>query len=137
MTPFHKLLPILRHSALACLCLALLGACAVSPETQARMDEYDRTIPSCASESDCSRKWETARAWAAENSDFGIRGESDTRIMATSNIVSTGGIGVVVNREAAASGYQLLVDVECFSAYGCPDVWELKVDFNRAVNATP
>ena len=60
-----------------------LAACAVSPEIQARMDEYNRTIPVCSSDSDCRSKWSVARAWVVENSDFGIRAEGDDRIMAT------------------------------------------------------
>ena len=112
-----------------------LAACAVSPEIQARMDEYNRTIPVCSSDSDCRSKWSAARAWVVENSDFGIRAEGDDRIMATSNIVSTSGLGVVVDRVEVGGGYQILVDLECFSAYGCPDIWDNMLDFNRRVNA--
>lgn len=113
----------------------LVSSCAISPETQAKMDEYDRTIPSCSSESDCQPKWSAARAWVLQNSDFGIRGESAERIMATSNIISTSGLGVVVDRVSANGGYQITVDLECFSAYGCPNIWDTKLDFNRTVNA--
>ena len=99
------------------------------------MDEYNRTIPVCSSDSDCRSKWSAARAWVVENSDFGIRAEGDDRIMATSNIVSTSGLGVVVDRIEVGGGYQILVDLECFSAYGCPDIWDSMLDFNRRVNA--
>lgn len=113
-----------------------LSSCAVSPETQARMDEFQRTIPTCSSGADCSSKWTTARAWVAENSDFPIQGDSDTRIYATSNSLNTlSGIGVIVDRVAVSGGtYQILADMQCFSSYNCPELWDRMVDFNRTVN---
>ncbi|GIT64132.1 MAG: hypothetical protein Ct9H300mP22_5320 [Gammaproteobacteria bacterium] len=69
------------------------------------------------------------------NSDFAIRSESESRIMATSNIVSQGGLGATVDRASNENGYQILVDLECFSAYGCPNILDSMLDFNRTVNA--
>lgn len=113
-----------------------VSACSVSPATQALRDEYARTIPTCSSAQNCMPKWAAARTWVVENSDFAIRSESDTRIMATSNIISLSGLGVTVDRVTAdAGGYQITVTVECFSAYGCPSLPESMVSFNRAVNA--
>ena len=121
---------------LAAPCLALsLTSCATSPERQAKLDEIDRTIPGCTSSAECGPKWAAARAWVIENSDFGIRGESEDRIMATSNIISTSGLGAVVNRVPVANGYQIVVDLECFATYGCPDILDSTIDFNRTVNA--
>ncbi len=54
--------------------------------------------------------------------------------MSTSNLTSMSGIGVVVNRVETNGSYQILVDVECYSAYGCPNIWDMKLDFNRTVN---
>ena len=114
---------------------ALLASCAVSPQTQAKMDEYARTIPTCSSDTECDRKWALARQWTVENSAFAIRGESDTRINANSNIISQSGVGVLINKIANGSnGSQIIVEVECFSAYGCPDMWDMQIDFNRTVN---
>ncbi len=109
--------------------------CAVSPEVQAKMDAYAQSIPTCASASDCESKWQTARNWAIENSDFPILTESEDRIMASSTLIGMSGIGVVVTRDSLAAGARILVDVECFSAYRCPDIWDLKLAFNAAVNA--
>ncbi|GIT23358.1 MAG: hypothetical protein CM1200mP40_30400 [Gammaproteobacteria bacterium] len=39
------------------------------------------------------------------NSDFAIRSESESRIMATSNIVSQGGLGATVDRASNESGF--------------------------------
>ncbi len=126
------------RTILATVCGAFLISCAVSPETQAKMDEFARTIPSCSAAADCDRKWEAARRWAQQNSDFGIRSESDTRIYASSNLISQSGIGVVVTKvTSGADRYQIVADLECFSAYSCPELWDMKVDFNRTVNGTP
>lgn len=113
-----------------------LASCAISPETQANMDEFAATIPVCNSDTDCQSMMAAARSWIGQNSDFPIRSESEFRIMATSIRVDQSGVGVKVDREAGSSGgEQIRVDVECFSAYGCPDIWAMKVDFNRSVNA--
>jgi hypothetical protein len=114
----------------------ILCACAVSPATQALRAEYESTIPVCSSNENCQQKWTIARAWVVDNSDFAIRNESETRIMATSNLISQSGLGVTVNRSPAGGGnYQITVSVECFAAYGCPNSWETMLDFNRALNA--
>ena len=125
----------LRLALLSTLAFLMLVSCAVSPETQAKMDEFERTIPTCASEAECARKWNVARTWTMENSDFAIRSYSDTRINANSNIISQSGIGVIVNKIATGTNsYEIVATLECFSAYSCPELWDLKVDFNRTVN---
>jgi len=101
------------------------------------MDEFARTIPTCASDAECDRKWALARTWTLQNSDFNIRGESDTRINANSNIISQSGIGVIVTKVSNGSNsFQIVANLECFSAFTCPDIWDLKVDFNHTVNST-
>ena len=124
----------LKQIALVALSTLVLSACSISAETQAKMDEFNRTIPTCSGEADCSSKWNAALNWVEANSDFAVRGPAEDRINATSNIRSQGGVGVVVTRVASGSGYQLVVDTECFSAYGCPNIWDLQLDFNRSVN---
>tara|TARA_B110000259_G_scaffold181272_1_gene223052 strand:- start:854 stop:1138 length:285 start_codon:yes stop_codon:yes gene_type:complete len=78
----------------------LLVSCAASPETQAKMDEYTRTIPSCLGDAECPSKWVVARTWTLQNSDFNTRGESDIRINASSKIISQSVIGVTVTKVA-------------------------------------
>lgn len=125
------------RTAIAALATLLLAGCAVNPETQAKMDEFANTIPTCSGDADCTSKWATARRWTEENSDFSIRGESDTRINASSNIISQSGIGVVVTRVPVGSNlYQIVADLECFSAYSCPELWDMKLDFNRTLNGS-
>ena len=112
-----------------------LGSCAVSPETQAKIDEYNRTIPSCSSTLECQTMWATARTWTLRNSDFPIYSESENRIRATSTLTTSAGTGVVVHRESQNGGYRFTVEIECFTAFGCPEEWDLKLDFNRVVAA--
>lgn len=125
---------VIRTMLLVTMALVSTG-CAVSPEMQALMDEYERTVPVCASEQDCQAKWLAARAWAIENSDFPILTESELRIMASSTLTSMRGVGVVVTRNGILAGASIRVEVECFSAYGCPNVWEMQIDFNRTLAA--
>lgn len=79
-------------------------------------------------------KWAAARAWLVENSDYPIQGDSDTRIYASNALNTISGVGVIVDRVAGDAGaYQIVADMECFSAYNCPDLWDRMVDFNRTV----
>lgn len=123
------------HTLAAAMLAGLVSACAVSPETQAKIDEYNASIPSCDTTLECETMWTAARIWAMDNADFPIYTESETRIRATSTLTTTSGIGVVVNREGSPANYRFLVDVECFTAYGCPNVWDAKLDFNRTLNS--
>ncbi len=125
---------LIKAAGLA-LCGVVLAACAVSPETQAKMDEYARTIPVCNSAEACQPKWNAARAWVDANNSFGIRSASDERIVSTTNITSDSGIGMIVTREPTANGqFQIVVDMECLIAYGCPELWDMMLDFNSTVN---
>lgn len=127
--------PVIARGLLLCLSCLLIPACAVSPEMQAQMDAYEASIPTCSDQISCETKWLTARRWAMQNADFPIFSESEDRIRATSTLASNSGVGVVVHREPANGGYAFLVDVECFSAYNCPDIWALKLEFNEVVAA--
>lgn len=100
------------------------------------MDEYARTIPTCPSAAECQSKWNMARTWVETHGNFGIRSASDERIVSTTNIASDSGIGIIVRRVPVANGqFQIDVDMECLIAYGCPQLWDMMVDFNRTVNA--
>jgi hypothetical protein len=133
----NRLVRRYRRNMLSALAVLLLVSCAVSPEIQAKMDEYARTITSCLSDVECANKGAVARTWTLQNSDFNIRGESDIRINASSNILSQSDIGVTVTKIADDSGgFQLVADLECFSTNSRPEIWDLKVDFNKTINGT-
>lgn len=120
---------------IACLLGVLITSCAVSPERQALLQAYEDSIPTCSNPLSCETRWLAARRWAIQHADFPIVSESEDRIRATSTLASNSGVGVVVHRQARTEGYAFLVDVECFSAYNCPDILELKLDFNEVVGA--
>lgn len=111
-------------------------ACTVSAETQAKMDEFASTIPTCNSIQDCRIKWNLARTWVESNSDFGIRSASEDRITATINQTTNSAMAVVVTRVALSNGgFQIVLEMDCLSSsYGCPTLWDDKVAFNRFVN---
>ncbi len=113
-----------------------LAACGVSEEYQARLAEFERTIPVCAGEAECAAKWSAAREWVVANADFSLRTDSDTRIDTLNADSTRSGTAVQVDRvESPDGGFRILVDVECFAAYGCPSELDMRLDFNRTVNA--
>jgi len=114
----------------------LLSACSISAETQAKMSEYNTTIPTCRADSECMAKWIAARAWVLENASFGIRSEDDLHIATYDAINARSGTAIRVDKVDGADGsFQILVSVECFAAYGCPDELDTKLDFNRVIGA--
>ncbi len=117
--------------------IVLLAGCEISAEKQAIMDEFAATIPTCNSVPECQSKWDMARAWVQANADFGIRISNNERINSTATTFNDeSGIGIDVTRVALNDGsFQILVDMECIRAYGCPDLWDKMVDFNQVVNA--
>ena len=63
--------------------------------------------------------------------------KSDISINASSNIISQSVIGVTVTKVANDfGGFQLVADLKCFSANSFPEIWDLKVDFNKTINGT-
>lgn len=52
-----------------------LSGCAVqqNPATQAKINEIQRTIPTCTEEKECNAKWETAQLWVVKNAGYKIQ----------------------------------------------------------------
>lgn len=117
----------------------MLGACSIPAETQALIDEYNRTIPVCEGAADCAAKWEAARNWVVNTPSYGIRVSNDDRIETYDADSTRAGTAIQVSRESLGGDrYRILVNVDCFAIYGCPPYWETKIDFNRSVgNAGP
>ena len=46
-----------RWAFLSVLAAFIATSCAINPETQAKMDEYARTIPTCMNDTECDRMW--------------------------------------------------------------------------------
>ncbi len=113
-----------------------LAGCGVSEEYRARLTEYERTIPVCASVDECAAKWSAARDWVVANADFTLRTDTEDRIDTLNSDGTRSGTAVQVDRVAGENGeFRILVDVECFAAYGCPSEIDMRLDFNRTINA--
>ncbi|MXX07677.1 MAG: hypothetical protein F4X09_02780 [Gammaproteobacteria bacterium] len=114
----------------------MLASCAASEEYLARLAEVERTIPICATDAECEAKWSAARSWVIANADFSLRTDSDTRIDTLNADSTRSGTAVQVDRVEGQNGeFQIVVDVECFAAYGCPSELDMRLDFNRTINA--
>jgi len=126
----------LRRMAVVSFASMLLAACGVSEEYRARLAEFERTIPICVREAECERKWAAARAWVISNADFSLRTDNQERIDTLNSDSTRSGTAVQVDRVEGQNGeFQIVVDVECFAAYGCPSELDMRLDFNRTVNA--
>ena len=124
-----------RMAAIFCASL-LLAACAASEEYQARLAEFERTIPVCNAAAECETKWSAARDWVIANADFTLRTDSETRIDTLNADSTRSGTAIQVDRVEGQNGaYRIVVDVECFAAFGCPSELDMRLDFNRTINA--
>ncbi len=124
-----------RIAAIGCASL-WLAACGASEQYQARLAEFQRTIPVCASAAECETKWNATRDWVIANADFSLRTDSETRIDTLNADSTRSGTAVQVDRVEGPDGeFRIVVDVECFAAYGCPSELDMRLDFNRAINA--
>ena len=86
---------------------------------------------------ECTAKWNAARAWVIANSDFELRSNTDSRIDTLNSDSTRAGTSIQVDRVPVGDGsFQIVVDVECFAAYGCPNELDMAIEFNRAINAT-
>lgn len=117
--------------------MLLLGGCGVSAATQAKIDEYNRTIPSCSGQNDCAAKWAVARTWVLQNADFPLLADNENVIETREpREQSQSGTSAKVERIAVGDGrYELRLSTGCHAAYGCPNQWDLGIDFNRRVAA--
>lgn len=125
---------LLRVSLLV-LTTGSFAACGSSASYEQRLAEFNRTIPSCSTTADCNRKWQAARQWVIENSDFQLRTDSDDRIDTLNSNSTRSGTSIQVDRVPLGNGsYRIVVDVECFAAYGCPNELDKRLEFNQLLN---
>jgi len=116
--------------------LVILNACGLSAETQALIDEFNRTIPVCEGNLDCDAKWEAARNWVVSTPSYPIRVSNQDRIETYDADSSRAGTEIRVDREPLGDDrYRIVVDIDCFGISGCPPFWETKIDFNRVVGS--
>ena len=122
----------LRHITIVL--VVLLNACSVSSETQALIDTYNSTIPTCTEGADCVTKWEAARSWVVSTASYAIRVSNEDRIETYNADSTRAGTAVQVTREPIGEGqYRLIVNIDCFAISRCPPYWETLIDFNHSV----
>ena len=125
-----------RAAAFVLAASAGLTACGSSEQYQALQAEFNRTIPTCSSSTECDSKWRAARQWVVANADFQLRSDTQDRIDTLNSDATRSGTAIQVDRVALGNGnYQIVVDVECFAAYGCPNDMEKQIEFNQVVSA--
>lgn len=129
-------MPSLRLAHILPLCASFtLAACGASASYEARLAEFNNTIPTCSSANECETKWQAARQWVIENADFALRSDSADRIDTLNANSTRSGTSIQVDRIDQGNGnYQIVVDVECFAAYGCPNEIDKRLEFNRLLN---
>ena len=126
--------PMDRIAAVCC-ALLVLAACSPSEEYLARLAEFESTIPVCATADECDAKWSATRDWVVANADFALRTDSEIRIDTLNADSTRSGTAIQVDRLEGPNGeYRIVVDVECFAAYGCPSEIDMRLDFNRTIN---
>lgn len=113
-----------------------LAGCAVSPEQQARINQFQATIPQCRNEEVCKQMWEAAQVWVVRNSGFRVQVATDAIIETFSSVGNTTALAARVVKEPLGSGsYRIVVSVWCDNIFGCsPNSWSAAQDFNNTLN---
>ena len=115
-----------------------LTSCAgVSPEMQAVMDEYRRTIPTCTEGAECERLWGAAQVWVTQNAGYRIQTATDTVIETFGPLGSSTSLAARVVREyTGPEQYRIVITMGCANIFGCtPEPWGTSLAFNRHINS--
>lgn len=128
-----------RTFALLAAALLLLSGCATQiAQRAARMEELNRTIPTCFSDRECELKWSAARSWILANAGMKLQ-HLTSDFLETYNppTQSSTALAVRVVKEPMSSGgYRLVVRTWCNNFIGCfPNVMDAALHFNATVNA--
>ena len=119
--------------------IAGLSGCAVqqNPAVQAKIDEIERTIPTCTSEKECTAKWETAQLWVVKNAGYKIQTATTVLIQTFNATGSRVELAAQITKEPMGGGrYQFIAKVWCDNIFGCsPNRMDALLDFNRTLNA--
>lgn len=137
MTPSNRTLHQPVHLTGALALAALLAGCSIPAATQALIDEYNSTIPTCSAGPDCQAKWQAARIWVTGTASYGIRVANEDRIETYDADSTRAGTAMQVIREPLGGDrYRILVNIDCFAISGCLPYWETKIEFNRLIGST-
>ena len=116
-----------------------LSGCAVQqdPAVQAKLNEIERTIPTCTGEKECNAKWETAQLWVVKNAGYKIQTATSVLIQTFNATGSRPSLAAEITKEPQGGGrYQFHAKVWCDNIFGCsPNRLDALLDFNRTLNA--
>lgn len=127
-----------RHltASLAVVTLAGCGT-APNPATTYRLQDVERTRPTCSTPDECQQKWEVAQLWVVKNADYKIQTATSVLIQTFNPRRSSSAIAAQVTKEPLGGGrYRFVAKVWCDNMFGCkPDEVSAVLDFNGTVNA--
>ena len=119
---------------------AFAAGCATQqydPATQAKLNEIQRTIPTCSGDKECNAKWETAQLWVVKNAGYKIQNATNVLIQTYNATGSRVDIAAQITKEPLGGGrYQFIANIWCDNIFGCrPNRLDALMDFNRTLNA--
>lgn len=119
--------------------IVALSGCAVTPkkEQQAKMAQFQRTIPTCSNEKDCKAKWDAAQLWIVHNAGYKLQTVTDVLLETYNPGEYDTDLAVRVTKEPQGDGvYKIIVKAWCNNIFGCtPNALDAELDFNAKVGA--
>lgn len=114
----------------------MLTGCSLQSPQPGQLAEFQNTIPTCHSQSECDAKWSAARTWVLNNSAYKIQNYSADYLETYGGGNADTGFQVRVNKEIMLEGgYRIVVNVSCGNRFGCAkDPITAQIDFNTHVN---
>jgi hypothetical protein len=105
--------------------------------------EFQRTIPTCSTDKECSAKWEVAQLWVLKNAQYGIRIATPVLIETyfSANLPPYGQdpslIAAQVTKQPQGNGkYQFNAKVWRYTLLnGDQNQWDAMLDFNKQINS--
>jgi len=126
----------MKSLIMAVVAAVLLSGCAGMRQRAAeRRADFQRTIPQCSTEKQCSEMWSAAQVWVAKNCRMKIQVATDS-IIETYNPVgkhNSTNLAASVTKEPLGDGkYKIVIKTYCNNPFGCvPNSFESAMDFNE------
>ena len=126
-------LPILTTVIVA---TSALAGCISPADYTARLQEIDRTTPTCAGESDCVAKWELAQIWIVKHAGYRVQTVTTVVIETFNSTGSSDRLAATVTKEPLGGGrYKIIAKFWCANSPWCiNERLDATVAFNRYVN---
>ena len=135
----------LRKSLIGASCALAVGCASLTPEQieanrlayQQQQEQYQASIPTCASAKECEAKWLAARRWVLDTCDFKLQHVTDDFLETyhSGDYADTNMWCRVSKTPTGETTYQLELEVGVNNPFAGGDRTYLKQTFNDAVNA--